>query len=100
MRRPLNGETPTIDLVVGKANTSQILRPFLSKISELIPLVEQNSIATISCNEQFYLNRRAYDLHPYANREEHRSHRQQPQADPKRIGSGGSTGADAAFRPL
>ena len=35
--RPLKGETPTIDLVVGyhKANTSPILRIFLSKINEL-----------------------------------------------------------------
>jgi LysR family hca operon transcriptional activator len=35
--RPLKGETPTIDLVVGyhKANTSPILRSFLSKIDEL-----------------------------------------------------------------
>jgi LysR family hca operon transcriptional activator len=35
--RPLKGETPTIDLVVGyhKANTSPILRTFLSKIDNL-----------------------------------------------------------------
>lgn len=35
--RPLKGETPTIDLVVGyhKANTSSILRTFLSKIDDL-----------------------------------------------------------------
>jgi LysR family transcriptional regulator, hca operon transcriptional activator len=35
--RPLSGETPTIDLVVGyhKANTSPILRMFLSKIDHL-----------------------------------------------------------------
>jgi LysR family transcriptional regulator, hca operon transcriptional activator len=35
--RPLNGEAPTIDLVVGyhKANTSPILRTFLSRIDEL-----------------------------------------------------------------
>jgi len=35
--RPLKGETPTIDLVVGyhKANTSPILRTFLSKLDEL-----------------------------------------------------------------
>jgi len=35
--RPLKGETPTIDLVVGyhKANTSPILRTFLSKIGDL-----------------------------------------------------------------
>jgi LysR family transcriptional regulator, hca operon transcriptional activator len=36
--RPLKGETPTIDLVVGyhKANASPILRTFLSKIDDLI----------------------------------------------------------------
>src|ERR1700741_4592757 len=36
--RPLKGETPTIDLVVGyhKANTSPILRMFLSRIDDLI----------------------------------------------------------------
>jgi LysR family hca operon transcriptional activator len=35
--RPLKGETPTIDLVVGyhKANTSPILRTFLSRIEDL-----------------------------------------------------------------
>src|SRR6476661_1766914 len=35
--RPLKGETPTIDLVVGyhKANTSPILRTFLSRIDDL-----------------------------------------------------------------
>jgi LysR family transcriptional regulator, hca operon transcriptional activator len=35
--RPLKGETPTIDLVVGyhKANTSPILKTFLSKIDDL-----------------------------------------------------------------
>ena len=35
--RPLKGEPPTIDLVVGyhKANTSPILRTFLSRIDEL-----------------------------------------------------------------
>jgi LysR family hca operon transcriptional activator len=35
--RPLKGETPTIDLVVGyhKANTSSILKTFLSRIADL-----------------------------------------------------------------
>jgi LysR family hca operon transcriptional activator len=35
--RPLKGAAPTIDLVVGyhKANTSAILRTFLSRIAEL-----------------------------------------------------------------
>jgi len=36
--RPLKGETPTIDLVIGyhKSNTSPILRTFLSRIDDLI----------------------------------------------------------------
>ena len=36
--RPLNGEAPTIDLVIGyhKANKSPILRTFLSRVDELI----------------------------------------------------------------
>jgi hypothetical protein len=36
--RPLKGEPPTVDLVVGyhKANTSPILRTFLSRIDDLI----------------------------------------------------------------
>jgi LysR family hca operon transcriptional activator len=36
--RPLEGEAPTIDLVVGynKANTSQTLKLFLSRLDELI----------------------------------------------------------------
>jgi LysR family hca operon transcriptional activator len=35
--RPLKGETPTIDLVIGyhRANTSPILKTFLSKIDDL-----------------------------------------------------------------
>jgi LysR family hca operon transcriptional activator len=35
--RPLNGEVPTIDLVIGynKANTSPILRLFLSRVGQL-----------------------------------------------------------------
>jgi len=35
--RPLKGEAPTIDLVIGyhKANTSPILRTFLSRIDDL-----------------------------------------------------------------
>jgi LysR family transcriptional regulator, hca operon transcriptional activator len=44
--RPLKGETPTIDLVVGyhKANTSPILRTFLSKIDDLIRrIIHQDS---------------------------------------------------------
>jgi LysR family transcriptional regulator, hca operon transcriptional activator len=36
--RPLQGETPTVDLVIGysNANTSPILKMFLSKSDELI----------------------------------------------------------------
>jgi LysR family hca operon transcriptional activator len=36
--RPLKGEAPTIDLVIGyhKANTSPILKTFLSRIDDLI----------------------------------------------------------------
>jgi LysR family transcriptional regulator, hca operon transcriptional activator len=36
--RPLEGEVPTIDLVIGynKANTSQTLKLFLSRVDELI----------------------------------------------------------------
>jgi LysR family transcriptional regulator, hca operon transcriptional activator len=35
--RPLKGEAPTIDLVIGyhKANTSPILRTFLSRIDDM-----------------------------------------------------------------
>jgi LysR family transcriptional regulator, hca operon transcriptional activator len=41
--RPIKGKTPAIDLVVGyhKANTSPILKLFLSKIDELIRRVEE-----------------------------------------------------------
>ena len=41
--RPIKGTAPTIDLVVGhhKANTSPLLRPFLSKIGELIERVSK-----------------------------------------------------------
>jgi LysR family transcriptional regulator, hca operon transcriptional activator len=41
--RPIKGKTPAIDLVVGyhKANTSPILKLFLSKTCELIRRVEQ-----------------------------------------------------------
>jgi LysR family hca operon transcriptional activator len=37
-RRPLEGETPTIDLAVGysKANTSPVLKLFLSRLDELV----------------------------------------------------------------
>ena len=41
--RPIKGKTPSIDLVIGyhKANTSPILKLFLSKIDQLIRRVEQ-----------------------------------------------------------
>src|ERR1700745_3852959 len=43
--RPLKGETPTIDLVVGyhKANTSPILRMFLSRIDDLTTRVSSKA---------------------------------------------------------
>jgi LysR family transcriptional regulator, hca operon transcriptional activator len=43
--RPLQGEAPTIDLVVGyhKANTSPILRTFLAKIDDLTARASANS---------------------------------------------------------
>ena len=43
--RPLKGETPTIDLVIGyhRANTSPILRTFLSKIDELTTRTSSNA---------------------------------------------------------
>jgi len=46
--RPLSGEVPTIDLVVGynKANTSPILKLFLSRIDDLIARVSSNRPAT------------------------------------------------------
>jgi LysR family hca operon transcriptional activator len=41
--RPLEGEAPTIDLVVGynKANTSRTLKLFLSRLDELIARVSK-----------------------------------------------------------
>jgi LysR family transcriptional regulator, hca operon transcriptional activator len=46
--RPLEGETPTIDLVIGyqKANRSPILKLFLSRIDDLIDRVAQETRAT------------------------------------------------------
>jgi LysR family hca operon transcriptional activator len=43
--RPIKGKPPTIDLVVGyhRANTSPILRLFLSKVDELIKRVEERA---------------------------------------------------------
>ena len=46
--RPLDGDVPTIDLVVGynKANTSPLLKLFLSRIDDLIARVSSNRPAT------------------------------------------------------
>jgi LysR family hca operon transcriptional activator len=43
--RPLQGESPTIDLAMGynKANTSPLLKRFLSKADELIARVQNTS---------------------------------------------------------
>jgi len=43
--RPLRGEVPTIDLVVGysKTNTSPILKLFLSRIDDLIARVSKKT---------------------------------------------------------
>jgi LysR family transcriptional regulator, hca operon transcriptional activator len=43
--RPLEGEVPTIDLVIGysQANTSPILKLFLSRVDELISRVAKRS---------------------------------------------------------
>ena len=45
--RPLKGEAPTIDLVVGyhKANTSPILRTFLSRIDDLTGRISSKALA-------------------------------------------------------
>ena len=44
--RPLKGDVPTIDLVLGhhKANTSPLLRLFLSKVDEMIARVSKQSV--------------------------------------------------------
>ena len=44
--RPIKGKSPTIDLVVGhhKANTSPLLKPFLSKIGQLIERVSKKHL--------------------------------------------------------
>jgi LysR family transcriptional regulator, hca operon transcriptional activator len=46
--RPLEGETPTIDLVIGyqKTNASPILKLFLSKIDDLIARVAHKTRET------------------------------------------------------
>ena len=43
--RPLKGEGPTIDLVIGyhKANTSPILRTFLARLDDLTARVSSNT---------------------------------------------------------
>jgi LysR family hca operon transcriptional activator len=42
--RPLHGEPPTIDLVMGynRSNTSALLKRFLSRADELVARVSQN----------------------------------------------------------
>jgi LysR family hca operon transcriptional activator len=46
--RPLKGEAPTIDLVIGyhKANTSPILKMFLSRIDDLIARISSKARLT------------------------------------------------------
>jgi LysR family hca operon transcriptional activator len=43
--RPLEGEAPTIDLVLGysKANTSPVLKLFLSRIDDLISRISSKA---------------------------------------------------------
>jgi LysR family hca operon transcriptional activator len=43
--RPLQGEVPTIDLVIGynKANTSPMLKGFLARIGELVARTKQRT---------------------------------------------------------
>jgi LysR family hca operon transcriptional activator len=45
--RPIKGEPPTVDLVVGyhKANASPILKLFLSRIDELIARVSAKKVS-------------------------------------------------------
>jgi LysR family transcriptional regulator, hca operon transcriptional activator len=44
--RPLEGEAPTIDVAVGysKANTSPILKLFLSRVDALIPKATSSTL--------------------------------------------------------
>ena len=48
--RPLQGEAPTIDLVIGysKANTSPLLKRFLSRADELVARVTKTSMKQTS----------------------------------------------------
>jgi hypothetical protein len=43
--RPLHGDVPTIDLVIGynKSNTSALLNRFLSRVDEVVARVSQNA---------------------------------------------------------
>src|SRR5258708_36684669 len=62
--RPIQGDSPTIDLVLGynKANTSPILRLFLSRGDELIARVSNNSHYGLSLagGTQTYSEMRAF----------------------------------------
>jgi LysR family hca operon transcriptional activator len=57
--RPLKGEAPTIDLVIGyhKANTSPILRFFLSRVDDLIAQI--SSVAPRKANRPVVASRRS-----------------------------------------
>jgi len=57
---PLAGDVPTIDLVVGysKTNTSPILKPFLSKIDDLIARVSRRPIEIRACPAHREVTRR------------------------------------------
>ena len=51
--RPLDGDVPTIDLVIGysKANTSPILKLFLSRLDELIARVSKKFGGPVDSSE-------------------------------------------------
>jgi LysR family hca operon transcriptional activator len=57
--RPLKGEPPTVDLVVGyhKANTSPILRTFLSRIDDLTSRTFRDDSATMHIQRQVRKNK-------------------------------------------
>ena len=58
--RPLEGETPTIDLVIGyqRANKSPILKLFLSRIDDLIAHVAHETEVTSVASGGGYRSRR------------------------------------------
>jgi hypothetical protein len=59
--RPLKGEPPTVDLVVGyhKANTSPILQTFLSRIDDLTSRTFRDDSATMHIQRQVGKNKAA-----------------------------------------